>query len=614
MCGLSAEFAYAEAAAPVSRERLERASAAMAARGPDGAGLWISDDARVGFAHRRLAIVDLSDAGAQPMATADGSVRIVFNGEIYNFRALREELVRKGHRFRSRSDTEVLLELYLDRGPAMVRALRGMFAFALWDERKRTLLLARDPLGIKPLYYVDDGSCLRVASQVKALIAANGIDLDPEPAGHVGFFLWGHVPEPWTLYRGIRALPAGATLAVAQHGRVGEPRSYFELTAELAGGSSDMRADGDASPQIRFAAALKDSVGCHMLADVPVGVFLSSGLDSSAIAALAAEHSDEPLRTITLGFEEFAGSANDEVPLAEALARDLGFAHTSRAVRREDFAALREHVLSAMDQPTIDGVNTYFVSRAAHESGLKVALSGLGGDELLSGYSSFADIPRIVHYAKGLAGVGRGFRWVTAPLLRHFTSPKYAGLLEYGGDYGGAYLLRRGLFMPWELPELLDGEIVRDGWRALAIRARLEETTAGIASARLRVSALEMAWYMRNQLLRDTDWASMAHSLEVRVPLVDAVLLREVANLVASGHAPSKKDMAACAPRPLPDAMLARPKSGFSIPVRSWLEQAPAEWPDSPRMRGLPPARGSNAGTRGLRGWARTVYRHFVDA
>ena len=596
MCGLAAEFAYGESAAPVSRTSLERVSAAMASRGPDGADVWISTDGRVGLAHRRLAIVDLSEAGSQPMATPDQKIRIIFNGEIYNFRSLRGELQRKGYRFRSHSDTEVLLHLYQEHGRGMVHLLRGMFAFALWDERKRALFLARDPFGIKPLYYSDDGACLRVASQVKALRAGGATDARPDPAGHVGFFLWGHVPEPWTLYKGVRALPAGATLWASDGHPSCEPETYFDVATELAEIESTAAEMTAAESRERFSAALEESVSLHMLADVPVGAFLSSGLDSLSIAALATEHSGEPLRTITLGFAEFEGSPDDEVPLAEAAAREFGFAHTSRSVRREDFSTARQKLLATMDQPSIDGVNTYFVSKAASESGLKVALSGLGGDELLAGYPSFRQIPSIVRYTRPFSFLGRGFRWASAPVLRHLTSPKYAGLFEYGGTYGGAYLLRRALYMPWELPQVLDRELVWEGWRELAPIARLEATTAHLASSRLRVSALETAWYMRNQLLRDTDWASMAHSLEVRVPLVDVVLLREVARLVASGHSPLKSDMAGCTAKPLPAAILARPKTGFSVPVREWLDLE------------------QRSESRGLRGWAQTVYRHFTDS
>ena len=224
MCGIAGIFAY-NSGSVVEEKELLACREAMVARGPDGSGAWISPDGDIGLASRRLSIIDLTDAGAQPMATEDGSLRLVFNGEIYNYRALRSGLEARGHRFRSESDTEVLLHLYRERGQNMVHDLRGMYAFALWDDRKKGLLLVRDPFGIKPLYYADDGSSIRFASQVKALLKTGRVDRSCQPAGHVGFFLWGYVPEPYTLYRGVRALPAGSTLWIDRSGPRGCARS-----------------------------------------------------------------------------------------------------------------------------------------------------------------------------------------------------------------------------------------------------------------------------------------------------------------------------------------------------------------------------------------------------
>ena len=586
MCGIASIFAYHADAPPVTLGELLAVNQAMVRRGPDGAGTWIADDDRVGLSHRRLAIIDPSPDGAQPMAveTAAGeALRITYNGEIYNFRALRDELQASGVRFVSRSDTEVLLRLYERHGPAMVERLRGMFTFALWDEAKRGLLLARDPFGIKPLYYADDGRTMRCASQVKALLAGGRVGGAPDPAGHAGFFLFGSVPEPHTLYADIRALPAGHTLWLdAGGGRRLQP--FFDVARTLS------QATGGAPP---LREALLDSVRHHFVSDVPVGVFLSAGRDSAAITALSAECQGAGLKTFTLGFEEYAGDARDEVPLAERVAAAYGAEHRSERVARSDFDAALPDILQVMDQPTVDGVNTYFVARAAARGGLKVALSGLGGDEMFAGYDTFAQVPKLARAVGAIPGhraVGRLVRVLLGPLIAAAASPKYAGLLEYGGSFGGAYLLRRGLFMPWELADLIGPEMAREGWRTLQPLLRLEATHGGVAEPENKVRALEMCWYMRNQLLRDADWAGMAHSLEIRTPLVDAELFRRLAPGLGRAGAPDKAAMAATPATPLPAAVLERAKSGFFVPVEDWMRAA------------------NRRGERGLRGWAREVY------
>ena len=346
---------------------------AMARRGPDGEGVWQSDDQRLVLGHRRLAIIDLSPAGAQPMVDLVTGNVIVFNGEIYNYQELKRELQSSGQQFRSNTYTEVLLHLYALHGESMLERLRGMFAFAIWDARAQKLLLARDPLGIKPLYYADDGMTLRFVSTVKALLAG-GVSDTPSAAGLAGFFLWGHVPEPWTWVEAIRAVPAGSLLTIERGKPMAVPRRYFDLRQEIVAAERLAPPSRDAIEETL--AAIDDSVRHHMVADVPVGTFLSSGRDSTLIAALARRHADEPLRTLTLGFEEYRGTANDEVPIAERVAELLGTVHSTRIVRREDFEAARQEIYDAMDQPSIDGVNTWLVARAAAQLGLKVALSG----------------------------------------------------------------------------------------------------------------------------------------------------------------------------------------------------------------------------------------------
>ena len=589
MCGIAGVYAYRELAPQVERAELLRVRDHMRHRGPDGEGLWISGDGRIGLAHRRLAIIDLSETGAQPMGSSDGRYRVTFNGEIYNYRALRRELESKGAVFRSQSDTEVLLHLYAERGERMVEALRGMFAFAIWDATERVLFLARDPFGIKPLYYADDGKTFRFASQVKALLAGEAIDSAPDPAGTVGFFLLGSVPEPFTLHRGIRSLAAGATMRVCA-GAAKTPTAYFDIAAVLRR-AQDAPAQSRVTPAA-LSDAVRDSVKAHLVADVPVGIFLSAGIDSGSITGLAAEAGARELRAVTLGFREFRDTPNDEAPLAGAVARHYGVAHRVEWIERHDFESEVLAILAAMDQPSIDGVNTYLVSRAAARAGMKVALSGLGGDELFGGYPSFRQLPRLVRaltWSRHFQGGGRLVRWLSKGWIGSMTSPKYAGLLEYGGTFGGAYLLRRGLFMPWELDPLLDPATVRAGLEQLDLVARIDATISGIRTPHARVAALELAWYMRNQLLRDADWAGMAHSLEIRVPLVDATLFAAVASTLTAPPFPTKLELAHVPACPLPESVVRRAKSGFTTPLREWIGAGPG------------------AHERGLRSWARRV-------
>ncbi len=595
MCGIVAMFAYGKDAPPADMAELRRMRDCMARRGPDGTGEWTSSDNRVAMGHRRLSIIDLRSVADQPMHHAD-RLSIVFNGEIYNYRELREDLEAKGHVFRTQSDTEVILQLYQAEGAKCVQKLRGMFAFALYDAEQDGVLLARDPLGIKPLYIAHDGKTLRVASQVKALLAGGNIDKRPEPAGHAGFFLWGNIPDPYTLYRGIRALPAGTTQWVDRSGGPRMPQTYWRISDALNRAPELSLSAGEQQERLR--AALQDSLRHHFIADVPVGVFLSAGLDSTTIAALAAEDGAANLKTLTLGFREFENSPLDETALAELLARQLGTQHTTKWVVGREFGAERQALMEAMDQPSIDGINTYFVAKAAREAGLKVALSGLGGDELFAGYPSFRQIPKSVAALRPFAGptVGAAFRSLAGPLLGRVTSPKYAGALEYGGTFGGAYLLRRSLFMPWELETVLPPDIARAGLYELDTVTRLDQDIDLLDNPRLKVTAMEMGWYMRNQLLRDSDWAGMAHSLEIRVPFVDATLVETLAPILASSRPPSKGDMADTPGTKLPTPIRERAKTGFVVPVRDWVrgETGPA----------------SNAADRGLRGWARLVHSH----
>jgi len=574
MCGIAGIFAYSSAATPVEARELRLMRDYMSVRGPDGMGEW-AYDGRIVLGHRRLSIIDLSDLAAQPMQSADGRFVIVFNGEIYNYRSLRSELEAKGYRFRSSSDTEVLLQLYAAKGDDMVLDLRGMFAFALFDRENRKLLLARDPYGIKPLYYADNGNTLRFASQVKALLAGGQIARDPDPAGWVGFHLFGSVPEPFTVYRSVHALPAGSSLIIDASG-VRQPARYFQV-AEVFRAAEAEGAAASFEPE-RIKAALRESVRDHMVADVPVGLFLSAGIDSGALLGLMRDNSSAEISAITLGYEEFQRRHDDEVPLARLCAQHYGCKHTIRRVTEREFREDLLKIFQAMDQPTIDGINTWFVSKAAAELGLKAAISGLGGDELFGGYPSFRAIPLSVRLLAGPSRVpfaGEAFRHLAVKFgLTSILNPKTAGILEWGGDYAGAYFLRRGLFMPWELSSVMDRDLIVDGLRRLAPMHHIANAIdPAPRSDFAKVATLESSLYMRNQLLRDTDWASMAHSLEVRIPLVDPQLLRTVARATATVRRMGKRLLATSPSRPLPQQIIERAKTGFGTPVQYWLQR-----------------------------------------
>ena len=575
MCGIAGIFAYRDSAPAVDREELRRVRDHMAVRGPDGSGEWFGGDGRIGLAHRRLSIIDLSKRGAQPMRSADGQLVITFNGEIYNHRALRAALERRGRVFRSASDTEVLLHLYAEKGAAMLDDLRGMFAFAIWDTAERRLFLARDPYGIKPLYYADDGATLRFASQVKALQAGGAVAGERDPAGLAGFLLFGSVPEPFTILRGVQAVPAGSWLAVDAHG-ASEPTRYFSIAAAWRDAARDKADLPTAGAVDHIREAVRDSVAHHQVADVPVGAFLSAGIDSGALVGLMSE-AGAPPDTVTVAFDEFRGRAEDEAPLAAAVASRYGASHSVHRVDEDEFRGDLPAILAAMDQPSIDGANTWFAAKAARARGLKVVVSGLGGDELFGGYPGFRDIPRWVKWfglPSRFPALGRLARRIGASPTG--LSPKAWGLLEFGGTFPGAWLARRGIFMPWELPALMGEEAAREGLQRLQPLSMIEKAMRpDPGNAFGRVAAMEASLYMRNQLLRDADWAGMAHSLEIRVPLVDSVLLRRVAPCVLGAGA-SKQVLAGAPRRPLPDAVAARAKTGFTVPFADWLQRLPA--------------------------------------
>ena len=510
--------------------------------------------------NRRLSILDLSPAGRMPMGTPDGRIWATYNGEIYNFRDLREELGAQGYVFRSGTDTEVLLHGYREWGREVVHRLRGMFAFAVLDARRAgdpELFLARDRFGMKPVYWARrDGMC-QFASEVRGLMAGGLLPNEPEPRGFHGFLVYGSVPSPWTTVRDVFALPAAHTLAIDQL-TYSFPRPQRYWAPPEANSARLDRAEAAAEAR----RLLEESVGQHLVSDVPVGVFLSGGMDSGALVGLASTHRPHPITTLTLSFDEAEFSEGAE---AAALARRYGATHVEVRLRSRDFVDEIPRILDAMDQPTIDGVNTYFVAKAAREAGLTVVLSGLGGDEIFWGYPGFRRAPRVGRLAR-VPGASVA-ALVMARLASALGFPRL-GKLEFLQEDPvlGPYLLVRGLFSPRQAARLLGA-------------GRLPLWAAGGASPPLTGSLygrLDIAHYLQDQLLRDTDVFGMAHGLEVRMPFLDHKLVELVLALperyLASGgaHKPLLADAVADL---YPPGMTGRPKRGFTLPVELWIRQ-----------------------------------------
>lgn len=578
MCGIAGIFAYHQSAKGVDQEELLDIRDYMTARGPDDAGLWVSDKKRVGLAHRRLSIIDPGPTGHQPMHR--GKISITYNGEIYNFRILRYALESRGFQFQTGSDTEVLLALYEEQGIQMVNSLIGMFALAIWDAHKEKLFLARDPYGIKPVYYSEDGKSFRFASQVKALLAGAKVSRNVDPAAEVAFLMLGSVPEPLTYYSAIRSLPAGSMLEVDCNG-VDSAEQYCSVSDLWSEALANKFIDGNSS----LSADFKDSVRRHLVSDVPVGVFLSAGIDSGAIAGIMSEIANQEIDSITLKFEEFENSSDDESILAKSVAKHYGINHHIRTVAREEFDHDLPAFLDSMDQPTIDGLNTWFISKAASEKGIKVMLSGVGGDELLGSYPSFKRIPtwiKMFGWAKQIPSLGNLVLGVRKFFPEHLISPKAWGLFRYGGGYAGGYFLNRGLFMPWDLAKIMPLDRAEAGINELRLLDRVDayipkklssSPNSKNAVNHASISALESCLYLRNQLLRDTDWSAMAHSVEVRTPLVDIQLLKNIApKLLNCKSLGSKSYLAESPVSPLPEIVPQRSKTGFTTPVGEWIQ------------------------------------------
>jgi asparagine synthase (glutamine-hydrolysing) len=584
MCGIAGIIGRLD---PTNRAALERMNDAMLHRGPDANGIWTSapDDRGWGtlLAHRRLAILDLSPAGVQPMIDPVTGHVITFNGEIYNYRDLRRRLEGEGQQFQSSGDTAVMLRALGLHGPEAVSWLRGMFAFASWDQKQRRLLLARDHLGIKPLYVArcsdpERGWSVAFASELRALLASGLLgkpQLDPQAAASCAWN--GFVVGPNTAVKGVELLWPGHLIEFDAAGKEIRNEDFWRIPN---------RAPDPTMDEEGLAAILEETLRLHLASDVPLAVFLSGGVDSSVMANLAQRAAQGPIHTFTLAFEE---QELNEGPIARQISAAIGTEHHEVVLTEGQFVGDLDAALDSLDQPTFDGLNAYFMSRAIREAGFTVALSGTGGDELFGGYPTFRDLPVLrrwltrsaflprslqVAVAKLATASLRGSGQAVAPQTRWAKLPDMVGR---GDDLLGLYQLASALFLPeWQ------GELLAPGFAGVladglprAMRARLAGET-GSRTPLSAISVMEQRLFLGERLLRDNDVASMASSLEQRVPLVDHVLFESIDRLPDQARYQPlgrKAMLRRIGLRGLDPALFDRPKSGFVLPFDRWIRQ-----------------------------------------
>jgi len=587
MCGIAGILGHIDGR---NRAALQRMTDALAHRGPDGAGMWESVPAPDGLGcllgHRRLSIIDLTSAGDQPMTDRTGGHNrtIVFNGEIYNFKDLRRELEESGETFQSSGDTAVMLRLLALHGTDAVVRLRGMFAFALWDDHSRRLLVARDPLGIKPLYICQnpdpDGEwSLLFASEVRSILAAGLLQHPRLDRRAVRSILWnGFVAGPATAVAGVELLGAGEWRTIEPPGKV-RRTTYWSIPRPEDARSID---------EVELRQVIEDSVARHLIADVPLGIFLSGGIDSSAVAALAQRAHTTPVHTFTLSFDE---QEFNEGEIARTIAHAIGSEHHEIRLTEADFTSALDTAVDTLDQPTFDGLNSYCISKAVRDAGLSVALVGTGGDELFGGYPTFRvaqalqawnrrtrAIPSSLRMqgarlvSRILAGSGR----TTAPQTRWAKLPE---MVRAGEDLTALYQLAYALFLPDYQERLLADARSTDGMLyglTPELSARLRSEAAG-RSAVSTIAVLEQRLFLGERLLRDTDAASMAVSLETRLPLVDSVVLEAVARVPdATRFEPlgRKQLLRRVGLDRLDPALFERAKRGFELPFGRWIRKS----------------------------------------
>ena len=555
MCGLLALIDFKNKL-NYSIDNLNSYRDAMTSRGPDDKGHWIDEDYKIYLGHRRLSILDTSKNGVQPMFDQSKKFAILYNGEVYNFKNLKLKLLSFGYKFKSVSDTEVILNMYIHYGEKFVTYLEGMFSIVIYDFIKDEVLAYRDKFGIKPLYVYKKDSFIGLCSQVKPLLNIKNLDLSYSDQGHISFLMWGSVSEPHTLYEKIKTVETGTYLKINRDGLIS--LKYFDIN------------NIDQLPKKNnfLKNILLDTVSRHTVSDVPICTFLSSGIDSTTILENLNIVENVSLNTINLSFE-YKNNFLDETYDSEMIASLYNSNHYKKKISNNDFFLDENNIFQHMDQPTVDGINTYFISKFAREKNFKVALSGLGADEIFKGYDLFKQIPKIYKLFKLFPKeIGK----IISKFGHKVNNDKIMKLLILMKDKESIpwlYYVKRGIFMPHEINKFFNIKTIKDHIDNYILKTE-RLCDSNILSS---LSKIEFENYLKNQLLRDSDWAGMASSIEIRVPFVDANFISNLSNTNIFEHNYQKKDLTNLIKQPNIKKIISKPKRGFYTPVEHWVDK-----------------------------------------
>ena len=568
MCGISGIINF-QSSSKDDELSIEKMNKRLLSRGPDANSIWSSEDKMTFLGHTRLSIIDPFESSNQPLFDYQNNIIITYNGELYNYWELRKELISLGYNFNTNSDTEVIIKLYIHYKEEMFNKMLGMFAFCINDISNKKFLLARDHYGIKPLYYFYDRNKFIFSSQVKSIIENNYIKKEIDPLAVCSFLINGSVKEPSTMYKNVKALDAGNYLII-DDGNL-QNYSFYNLADHIL---EVQNTRNEAISEITlFEESLNNTMKRHITSDVPIALYLSSGVDSTSLLNALNQVSNDKINTITLGFDDYKNTKYDEISQAAQISKNFNTKSFFHYEDSKKFKDLKTNILKNMDQPSIDGINTYLISRYANSLGYKVAISGIGGDELFSGYPTFYDVPRMkkiyenTQYLHRFSNILKGS---TRKIFDVFNAKKMAYFYDFSYSYIGAYTLRRALFMPDELYNFLPQSFVKNGLEEFNQTLIDEENLISIKDNISKITYLEFNNYLRNQLLKDADWAGMANSVEIRVPFIDKEFIDSVIKLSIHNRK-EKKILKATVQAPLKEILSGTSKKGFMIPVSNWI-------------------------------------------